>query len=197
MQRPGDAGGCFTAEGSAQMQNAEDAKGSLDVSPGSRRAARGAAIFAVGAVVFVLAAPAVLAAAGLHPLVVHGGSMRPTLHTGDALIVRSVSAKALEIGDIVTLPLHEFGDPSVTHRLVARTRDGDQIDVVTKGDANTASERWQLRTHDSVGRLVMRVPALGNVASFLSLPLTRGALIILIFILVVTAGGTKHRAVNA
>jgi signal peptidase I len=141
-------------------------------------------------------APSALTLAGLHPLMVQGGSMSPVLRTGDAIIVRTVPARTLAIGDIVTLPDLRDGGRTVTHRLVARTRDGAGMSVVTKGDASAGSERWSLGAEDGVERMVARVPALGSLAGFVSLPLTRAALIGVILILIVTTGGSERQVIN-
>jgi signal peptidase I len=117
--------------------------------------------------------------------------MRPVLHTGDAIIVRSVPARTLAVGDIVTLPDRGAGARTVTHRLIAQTRDGTGMSVVTKGDASTGSERWSIGAEDHVARVVVRVPALGRLAGFLSLPLTRAAALIVFLVLIVITGGSE------
>jgi signal peptidase I len=156
------------------------------------RVVRLVAGFAVAGIVTLFVAPALLALAGLHPLAVHGGSMAPVLHTGDAVIVRPVPVRLLMVGDIVTLPGPERGNPTVTHRLIGRSRDGNAISVTTKGDASAGSERWSLDAEYHVGRMVFRVPALGRATDLLSLPLTRAALIGFILIMIVTTGGSER-----
>ena len=148
--------------------------------------------FTAAGIVGVFVAPAVLVFAGLRPLAVHGGSMAPVLHSGDAVIVRKVPVRILAVGDIVTLPGLDPWKPTVTHRLIARSRDEGAISVTTKGDASAGSERWLLDAEDQVGRLVVRVPTLGRISDFLSLPLTRAALISIIVILFLATGGSER-----
>ena len=148
--------------------------------------------FIAAGIVGVFVAPAVLAFAGLRPLAVHGGSMAPTLRSGDTVIVRNIPARILAVGDIVTLPGWDPWGPMVTHRLIARSEDGGAINVTTKGDASAGSESWLLDAEDQVGRLVVRVPTLGHISDFLSLPLTRAALISIIAVLFMTTGGCER-----
>ena len=118
--------------------------------------------------------------------------MGSALRSGDAIVVRSVPARALEVGDIVTLPDPTSARGSITHRIVGRTLQGQEVGVVTKGDASRGSERWSLDPEHRVGRFLFRVPALGHVAGFVSLPWTRAGVIAALLILMVRAGGAKR-----
>jgi signal peptidase len=118
-------------------------------------------------------------ALGWRPFAVLSGSMEPTLHTGDQIVVKPVAPVTLHVGDVVT-----FDDPSRGHVLVThRVRDirvaGRTVHVVTRGDANEGSERWSVAAAGRVGRLAYRIPNLGYLTMAAGAPLGRILLVVL------------------
>jgi signal peptidase len=97
-----------------------------------------------------------------HPvLTVRSGSMEPAIGTGDVVIVTRVRAEELRIGDVVT-----FRDPArvgvlITHRVRGIRAMDHQLQVETRGDANTGSEQWVIGRDGTVGRVVVTLPGLG------------------------------------
>jgi signal peptidase len=105
---------------------------------------------------------------GCTVLIERSDSMAPALVAGDLLVTRRVRPQALRVGDVIT-----FKEPSrpgvlLTHRLVEITPQGDRYALVTRGDANTGMERFSMPANGSAGRLVLRLPKLGRVLSWLS-----------------------------
>jgi signal peptidase I len=135
-----------------------------------RRSLRsGIEIFATAA---VLAGAAALACLGLLRFTGHvvlidrSDSMAPAIHAGDLLITRAVEARSIRPGDVVT-----FSDPtragqSVTHRVVS-VKGQAQLDFVTRGDANDASETWSIASDGTVGRLQVVLPGVGRAIAWL------------------------------
>lgn len=104
---------------------------------------------------------------GMRLLVEHSDSMAPALRTGDLLLVRRTPVTDLRPGDVVS-----FADPSrggrlITHRVVETahpaTTSGPQ--VVTRGDANTATE--SIPADERVWTLAARLPRIGHLAMWL------------------------------
>jgi signal peptidase len=94
-------------------------------------------------------------------LTVLSGSMQPTIGTGDVVVARQTSPLDVRVGDIVT-----FRDPLnharlITHRVREMHVQGDLVMFVTKGDANTGTERWAIPTGGIIGRVAFHVPRLG------------------------------------
>jgi signal peptidase len=118
----------------------------------------------------VLVAPIAL---GWRPFAVLSGSMAPTLRTGDEIVVRPVAPPTLRVGDIVTFNDASRGDALVTHRVRDVRVVGATVHVVTRGDANTGSERWSVPASGRVGRLAYRIPKLGYVTGTAGTPLGR------------------------
>jgi signal peptidase I len=117
-------------------------------------------------------------ALGWRPLAVLSGSMAPTLQTGDEIVVRPVAPGALRVGDVVTFPDASRGNALVTHRVRDVRVAGAAVHVVTRGDANSASERWSVAASGRVGRLVYRVPRLGYVTASAATPWGRVVLVV-------------------
>lgn len=142
--------------------------------PNARRLATGvvttlAAVLALGAGAGLLTGHSVL--------VVTSGSMAPTIATGDAIVVRSVSPGTVRVGQVVT-----FRDPGrdqqlVTHRVTASRPAGDSMSFTTKGDANTGTEDWTVAADGRVGSYLFRLPRTGYVLAGLARPEVRLALL--------------------
>ena len=94
---------------------------------------------------------------GFRVLTIQSGSMTPALRTGDLVVSRSRPVALIHPGDIVTFE-HPTLRAMVTHRVVETTRDGDTIEVTTKGDANTVTEAWHVPANARIGRTVLRIP---------------------------------------
>ncbi len=120
---------------------------------------------AVGAVLvtsLVILGALVLVLLGFRPLVIRSGSMEPAYQIGDVVLVESVPADRLRVGDVAT----RFDDPdaadSLTHRVRSIRTDGDLVTVETRGDANESSEVFTVPGADRMGVVVARVPAIGR-----------------------------------
>jgi signal peptidase len=116
---------------------------------------------------------------GMHTFVVRSGSMTPTIDTGDLVISQPIKPIEAQIGDIVM-----FKDPDGTGRLIShrvravRVREG-RVHFVTRGDANTGFEHWNVPVSGMLGQVVYRVPKLGYVISGISSPPGKILLIVL------------------
>lgn len=105
------------------------------------------------------------AVTGLRPLVVRSGSMEPTIGTGAMVLVRTVPARNIRVGDVVAVDRPDR--TRVTHRVVSVEHRGATAELVLKGDANTDPDPTPVVvTH--AGRFVMTAPLLGRVGGFLT-----------------------------
>jgi signal peptidase len=87
--------------------------------------------------------------------------MEPTIHVGDVVIDKKISPLDARPGDVVT-----FSDPTgkkrlITHRVRGYRVKGDTVQIVTKGDANNAVERWSVPANGRIGRVELRVWKIG------------------------------------
>lgn len=99
----------------------------------------------------------------LHPLVVRSGSMEPLIRTGGMVLVRTVPAAEIRVGDVVAVRRPD--GVIVTHRVVSLTRSGPLAQLVLKGDANRTVDPSPV-TVASGGRLVWNAPWLGRFAAW-------------------------------
>jgi signal peptidase I len=115
--------------------------------------------------------------AGFRSFTVRSGSMTPAIETGDVVVTKPISPLAARVGDVVT-----FVDPDGTgklfsHRVQSVRAVGDEVAFVTRGDANTSTERWRVPADGSVGRVAYRIPKIGYALSWVDSPPARLALI--------------------
>jgi signal peptidase len=119
----------------------------------------------LGAAAGLIVALALPFAGGGRPYTVMSGSMEPAIDTGDVVITRFIRPAEARLGDVVT-----FDDPHhpgrlITHRVRAMRYRGDQIRFVTRGDANSAVERWSVPEGGQIARVAYRIPNVGRVES--------------------------------
>ena len=127
----------------------------------------------------VLLSAALPMALGGTSFVVRSGSMTPAIRTGDVVVVRPIAPTEATVGDIVT-----FKDPAgsgrlLVHRVRAISRSGDEVEVITKGDANSTQERWKVAADGTIGTVAYRVPALGFAVGWIGSPAGRIGLVII------------------
>jgi signal peptidase I len=121
-----------------------------------------AAGFAIG-IGLALALPLAFHA---RPLVVLSGSMEPAVGTGDVSVVRTIGPLEARPGDVVTFRDPDDADRLITHRVRAMHVQGGAVVFRTRGDANSASERWQVASSEEIGRVAYRIPKLGWVLMY-------------------------------
>jgi signal peptidase len=116
---------------------------------------------AMGVALGVTALVALPNVMGGRSFTVMSGSMTPTILTGDVVLDERIHPLDARIGDIIT-----FQDPQrarlLTHRLRSVRRVGDKLQMVTKGDANNATEQWAIPVRGELGRVRYRVPMVGR-----------------------------------
>ncbi len=115
---------------------------------------------------------------GNKSLTVLSGSMEPTLHVGDVVIVHEISPLTARVGDIVTF--RDPADPTrlITHRARSIQAVGNTIRFVTKGDANNSVENWEISGDGKIGLVQYRVPRIGYVLSWIRGKLGRLMLVV-------------------
>lgn len=95
-------------------------------------------------------------------LEVVSGSMEPTIHVGDIIIINT-NNQEYDKDDIITF--YDVNGSFVTHRLVSITDDV----MVTKGDAND-SEDEEMNVDNIVGKMVFRLNGAGKLMASLKNP---------------------------
>jgi signal peptidase len=146
-----------------------------------RAAARRVRIFAIWIGVGLLAGTLVAAVApqlgGYHSFTVRSGSMTPAIETGDVVVTAPISPLAARVGDVVTFVDPEGTGKLFSHRVQSVRAVGDEVAFVTRGDANTSTERWRVPADGSIGRVAYRIPKVGYALSWIDSGPARLALI--------------------
>lgn len=97
---------------------------------------------------------------GVGASVVLSGSMEPTLHVNDLVLVRRT--RQVKPGDVV---VYQSGSMLVIHRVVSVTEET----IVTQGDANNVSDE-PITPEDVKGVMVLAIPGIGAVVLALKKP---------------------------
>ncbi|MGZ0093552.1 signal peptidase I [Microbacterium arborescens] len=118
---------------------------------------------------------------GLSIVVFVTGSMSPTMPVGAAAVSQLTPAADLRIGDVVTVPRPDTGQP-VTHRIVAIDAVAtapDERELTLQGDDNDFADS-QTYVVDEAPRVLVSAPVLGSIALWAQTPLVMMAASILI-----------------
>ena len=104
--------------------------------------------------------------AGHHMYIVLSGSMSPAFDTGSVIFVEPMEPEDIREGDIITY--RGLGDSSLltTHRVMGIEGSGQDLEFITKGDANDVNDPYPIPGENLVGRVVMSVPYLGFLMGF-------------------------------
>lgn len=101
---------------------------------------------------------------GYSLLEVVSGSMEPTIHVGDMIIINTKASNYQE-NDIVTFL--DVNGSFVTHRIVSI----DEEEMITKGDFNNTEDE-PTKMNKIVGKYVARIPGAGKILSSFKNPFT-------------------------
>jgi len=116
-----------------------------------------------GALVAILRTPYPL-------LIVKGGSMEPTLHDGDLVLIQGVSVEEVQVGDIVAFFKPGGHSEIIIHRVIDKVEVDGQVLLETKGDNNSFPDKDLVGPEDLLGRMIYRLPGVGNAIRFLKSP---------------------------
>jgi signal peptidase I len=115
---------------------------------------------------------------GYRSLTVLSGSMEPTLHVGDVVVVDQVPPLDVHVGDIVTFRDPEDPSRLITHRVRQIEVQGETVSFVTKGDANTSVENWKINTSGTIGRVNYHLWRLGYLMFWIRSPFGRLGMVV-------------------
>ena len=137
--------------------------------PSMKRVARvliGAAFISsifIALVVFLCSAlPALM---GFRTMVVTGGSMEPSIRTGDAVVLKPAPPGTVDVGDVITYPSGE-GQRLNTHRVTAITEIQGRTYYQTKGDVNSSPDPDLTIAETVAGKVVSTLPKAGYLLGF-------------------------------
>jgi signal peptidase len=95
------------------------------------------------------------------------GSMRPGYNPGDAMLTERVPATSLHVGDIVNVKVPpKTGSGQRVHRITAIRRQGNDVAIQTRGDANTVTDPGWIVLKGDQYRTIARLPYVGWIVDF-------------------------------
>ena len=97
---------------------------------------------------------------GVQPTIIHSGSMRPALDTGDVVIISEVSLDTIKVGDIIQYEMNNF---STVHRVydIYGPGEGNAMIFITKGDANDDPDVEPVLPNQITGKAIFTIPKIG------------------------------------
>lgn len=103
-------------------------------------------------------------------LAVASTSMLPTLNVGDDIIVLGINSDEIKaeniVGDIIVFPRPGNPGELIVHRAVGKTKNDGQWHFTTKGDNNLGNDPWEIPGNKIIGKVIARIPYLGNTSLF-------------------------------
>jgi len=110
---------------------------------------------------------------GFQPSIIASGSMRPTLDVGDIAITVQTHPENIKVGDIIQYWRQGETAP-IIHRVIQIERAGGITYIVTKGDANDASDE-PITVTQTVGKVVLIIPKIGWISIALKTAISTAA----------------------
>lgn len=101
-------------------------------------------------------------------------SMIPTINVNDAVLVKRSDLEEFNIGDIITFSSIDSSHDgmTITHRIVGSQKDDEgNLAFRTKGDNNSRDDAAYVPYHNIYGKVILKMPKLGYIQSFISKPL--------------------------
>jgi signal peptidase len=98
-----------------------------------------------------------------HSYTVVSGSMEPTIHVGDVVLVTDTQAATIEVDDVIVFDRDRSDDVRTTHRVVDVVERDDGLFFRTKGDANEDPDAALVPASALVGVVLVSIPYVGYV----------------------------------
>ncbi len=139
----------------------------------------------------------------LQPMTMVTGSMQKTIPVGSLVVDKSVPAKDLKVGDVITFqkPIGAKGLDS--HRIIKIQRSNGHTVYRTKGDSNPIVDPWAIsfKPTDQAHKMLFSIPYAGQALLFTRSPLGRllfigfvSLMLLMTILKAIAAAATKHSA---
>ncbi|HEX9775320.1 MAG TPA: signal peptidase I [Actinomycetota bacterium] len=159
------------------------------------RLTRAVATLAVAGLVLLLASAFVPTLFGYESMIVTSGSMGSAAPKGSVVLTRMVDARSIGTGDVISWR-YPGRDATITHRVTSVERDGSQVVLRTKGDANATPDYEPVRLSSAVARVERVVPLAGHVVRVARSPVG-GVVLFVLPIIGLALDGKKRRRTRA
>jgi signal peptidase len=92
--------------------------------------------------------------------------MHPNIAPGSMVYVRK--DQFYNPDDVISFTV--AGGDTVTHRVIRSERNGNTVQYITKGDANTIPDKTPVSADKIIGKVFFNIPYVGHVINFLKTP---------------------------
>ena len=99
---------------------------------------------------------------GIKTYVIISGSMKPNYNIGDIVVAKNTNANSLKEGDVISF---RQGQIIVTHRII-KVENSNKLVFKTKGDNNNSEDSEEVTANLIEGKVVFKIPWIGNIALF-------------------------------
>lgn len=103
--------------------------------------------------------------------IVLSGSMVPTVHVGDGVLVRYIEPENIKVGDILVFYAGNSNKIIVSHRVIDIYKHNNDINFQTKGDNVEDKDPFIVKSKNVIGKVIFRIPYIGYLTKFSKRPL--------------------------
>lgn len=126
---------------------------------------------------------------GIKTYVIISGSMKPDYNIGDVVVAKNTNANSLKEGDVISF---RQGQIIVTHRII-KVENSNKLVFKTKGDNNNAEDSGEVTANLIEGKVLFKVPWIGNIALFFRGKIAIIVLLITYYIIATRANNKDKR----
>ncbi len=121
------------------------------------------------------------------------GSMEPTYHVGDVIVIKKANADELKVKDVITFIStdEKLNGQAVTHRIINITEENGQKKFETKGDNNKVKDETLVSEDKILGKVQFKIPFVGKAVNFMQTNRAAFFLIIILPMLAIMAFEVK------
>ena len=102
---------------------------------------------------------------GFKSYIITTNSMEPNIRMGDVVICKKIKTEDLKEGDVI---IFNKNGEVITHRII-KIETNDEINYyITKGDNNTLEDNEKVEENQIKGKMVIKIPKMGNFIKALS-----------------------------
>lgn len=96
---------------------------------------------------------------GYKAYIITTDSMKPSINSGDVIVITKVKEEKLRVGDVVTF---KTDDDYISHRIIEIRENLNKKEYITKGDNNNIPDSYNIEYEDIQGSKVLKIPFLGS-----------------------------------
>lgn len=121
---------------------------------------------------------------GIKNFVIVSGSMEPTIHIGDAILVKEVPQEEIQINDIISF---QDGETITTHRVIGIEEKNGIKRYRTKGDNNNVEDKGSITYHQIEGKYQFKIEGFGFITKLVQNKFVLLLLLVLVILSIIVS----------